>query len=717
MKKIYSTSKKVCCTLTVLLILSLGQALQAATNYYVATTGNNADPGTIAQPFLTIKYAISQASSGDIINVAAGNYIEAGQILIDKDLSIIGDDKTTTFVYPNANTLSNGAWILVDPTIDFNLSKFTLDGTGWLIYYGIKHQGSGTIDDCNIKEIKYNESGPEYGGTAILIQSTATVNVTNTAFTQIGRNGILADQCLGTYDNNTYTGKGAGDFLDYFIFSEYGDNVTISNNTVSDCRGVASSDGSASSAMAVWDDPGTQAIITGNTLTNNSAGIVIVGINGGTSDPKVVIGAGNLIVGGDYGIAFETFPSVSHTPDVTFTGLSTLKGQTVQAIYVGDGVSNGAIIDASSLEFRTAGGVLITDNFTIEDLVYHATDATNRAFIKWNGTNAYVTTLSGSIQRAINAVLSSWTVNVGAGVFAENVTINKSLDVRGANYGIAGCSGLRGAESTIAGGLGTAVTIASNGVTLDGFKITGATGVSSTGFTKIGIRNNKFSVDAVGVGASAVATSPGNTYTIEDNCIDLNNQVIGVSTTTVGIFVNGATGTASVTVDDNTVTDAFYGYVVNGVNTSPVSVFSDGIITGVLQGVAVVNTIGGPLAPSNVLISGMNMSAFSGNYLGLPAQNFHAGVYTFTAGSTIPANGIITSIQNCTIDGTQSNSPSGAGIYLADFSTGGVSVQTSTINECTLSNNSNRGLDVRGYVNATVTNSTFTGNGNAPYRR
>ena len=215
-------------------------------------------------------------------------------------------------------------------------------------------------------------------------------------------------------------------------------------------------------------------------------------------------------------------------------------------------------------------------------------------YVSTTGNNADPGTLVQpflTINYAISQASSGDIINVGSGVFTENVTINKSLDIRGANYSTAGCSGLRGAESTIAGGAGTAVTVSFNGVTLDGFKITGVTGVSSSGFTNTGIRNNKFSVDAVGISASLVATSPGNTYTIEDNCIDLNNQVIGVSTTTIGIFVNGATGTAAITVDDNTVTDAFYGYVINGVNTSPVSVFSDGIITGVLQGIAVVNTI------------------------------------------------------------------------------------------------------------------------------
>jgi hypothetical protein len=318
-----------------------------------------------------------------------------------------------------------------------------------------------------------------------------------------------------------------------------------------------------------------------------------------------------------------------------------------------------------------------------------------------------------TIQAAINnaTTVNGYVVRVDAGTYTENVNITKSVYLRGANVGTSGC-GTRVAESTIAGGAGTAVTIAANGVTLDGFEITGLTGVSSSGFSNLGIRNNKITADAVGVIAADMTTSSGNTVTIEDNCIDLTTQVLA-GTATIGVFLNGATGSEAVLADDNLVTDAFYGYLVYDVNTTPVSTISDGAITGVLQGVAVVNTIGGPLAPSNLAITGMNMSAFSGNYGALPAQNFHAGVYAFTTGA-LP-NTLTLSIEDCTIDGTQAISPSGAGIHLADFSGGASIMQTATINECTLSNNDNRGVDARGVVDATVTNSTFTDNGGAPW--
>ena len=49
----------------------------AGNTYYVATTGSDSNPGTLAQPWLTIQHAAEIATAGDTINIESGTYTES----------------------------------------------------------------------------------------------------------------------------------------------------------------------------------------------------------------------------------------------------------------------------------------------------------------------------------------------------------------------------------------------------------------------------------------------------------------------------------------------------------------------------------------------------------------------------------------------------------------------------------------------------------------
>ncbi|MEI7425024.1 MAG: hypothetical protein WCK10_02815, partial [Candidatus Staskawiczbacteria bacterium] len=97
--------------------------------------------------FTAIQSGINAVASGGIVNVAAGTYTEIGQIVISKNLSIIGADKVTTIIKPNID--QSTAWFYVNAGITFNLSKVTLDGTVRVIKCGVKYKttASGTVND------------------------------------------------------------------------------------------------------------------------------------------------------------------------------------------------------------------------------------------------------------------------------------------------------------------------------------------------------------------------------------------------------------------------------------------------------------------------------------------------------------------------------------------------------------------------------------------
>ena len=134
-----------------------------------------------------------------------------------------------------------------------------------------------------------------------------------------------------------------------------------------------------------------------------------------------------------------------------------------------------------------------------------------------------------TIQSAINAASPADVIQVSAGNYSGNVTVNKALDIRGANYGINPNTSTRLDESdlngsfTIVGGL--------NGVTIDGFRIANSSGNGITlgnstgsGLINIAIRNNLLE----NITAGGIVESVANGFT---NLTIANNRIDGFGLT------------------------------------------------------------------------------------------------------------------------------------------------------------------------------------------
>jgi Ca2+-binding RTX toxin-like protein len=76
-----------------------------------------------------------------------------------------------------------------------------------------------------------------------------------------------------------------------------------------------------------------------------------------------------------------------------------------------------------------------------------------------------------TIQSAVDAAINGDTILVASGLYAESVTVDVAVSIVGANAGVLG-SGMRGAETTIAGGI--RFIAGSEGARLDGVSVTGA---------------------------------------------------------------------------------------------------------------------------------------------------------------------------------------------------------------------------------------------------
>ena len=268
--------------------------------------------------FTTIQAAIAAAVAGDTINVAPGEYVEVGQIVIDKNLTIVGADKATTIIKPAQDTGNGGdarGWFLVNAGVQFNLSNVTLDGAGKLVSIGILSHGTGTIENNIIKNIGYNPSGPDYAGRGIAIYD-ADMTIKNNLLQNIGRIGIYVygtNADLVVIDGNTYEGKGAGNWLDYGVEIEGGAQAEVKNNLIKNCTGIASVDSSGSAGLLIttYFASGSTANIHDNEFNGNSVGIA-VGYN--ETDTSLVVAQKNKILGDGTAIV-STNPAVNASPN------------------------------------------------------------------------------------------------------------------------------------------------------------------------------------------------------------------------------------------------------------------------------------------------------------------------------------------------------------------------------------------------------------------
>jgi hypothetical protein len=237
----------------------------------------------------TIQAAVTDATAGDTINVAAGTYYEVGQIFIDKDLAIVGADKVTTIIKPDHDTTVGGyvqseAWIYVPPGVTFALSGVTLDGTNLMgaprtIHHAIQSRGELTVEDCIIKNIKANHI---YLGRGIVLLAGTDNRIARCEFSDIQRIGIHVRGSVEPTDpiayieDCTYTGKGYGDWLDYGIEFGGGGSGTVDGCDISACTGVAN-DGSTSAGILATDyyGTGTEVTVVNSILTGNSDGIAV----------------------------------------------------------------------------------------------------------------------------------------------------------------------------------------------------------------------------------------------------------------------------------------------------------------------------------------------------------------------------------------------------------------------------------------------------------
>ncbi|MFH1011764.1 MAG: cohesin domain-containing protein, partial [bacterium] len=245
-------------------------------------SGSSCDDSDTA--YSTIDSAVVHATSGAIIKVCPGTYA-TGIVHITQDLTITAHNPSNRpSITPNTNTSDpnsgNGrGWFYVASGVTANFENLDFDGSGYQICIAILQFGGGTVSNCSFDDISW--SAASYYGRGICSYGTnLPFTVEDCSFSNIRRIGAFffnANTSTKICRRNTYTGKGTGDHLDYGIELGGGAVVTVENNTITNCKGVALVDGSTSAGIlaTTYFGAGTTLSGTGNVLTDNTEGLAI----------------------------------------------------------------------------------------------------------------------------------------------------------------------------------------------------------------------------------------------------------------------------------------------------------------------------------------------------------------------------------------------------------------------------------------------------------
>jgi len=412
--------------------------------------------------FTTIQAAIAAATSGDTINVAAGDYNENIIIPSDKSgLTLIGNNKTAKILVSSGNAITVNAPVTIDGfTINCLISANRAD-------YGIYTAG---ISD-------------------VVIQNNTIQNY--------HKNGVYVDGGTVSITGNEIIGPGSHNFSVDSIYTKGGATVSVTNNILrnnyysGNIHDTNPENWSTAAGLSVHQ--GDKVTATGNTIYGNDFGIHAKGCETGGTNPVVTANSNNIYDNGQ-GFFYEVRTGGAPTSDYDATKnyWGTAVKATIQGMISGDVSFEPYYVDE-------VGGILSSiavDTVYVDD-GYSDGNAGGYTF----GYNAFAT-----IQEGIDAVAENGTVNVAAGTYNENVEIRKTLTLLGAGADV----------TTIEPSSGRVINIRAQEA-INGF----IDGVTIQGFT---LRTNDNNI-ALQSNSANDEKYNGRNYLYKDLIVDANNNI------------------------------------------------------------------------------------------------------------------------------------------------------------------------------------------------
>jgi len=461
-------------------------------------------------PLGTLQAAVDAAVADDIIYVASGNYSEPTVIVSGKvNLTIFGDS-TSRPVVENGLKIGSDNLTLQNLTIegvasgtssvipitaaitDLTWDNVRVDGLSVSGRFGVTGgQIGGDISITNSQFVNI-ENWSAFDTRSGAGTATAGSNITSVVFTgnlirnTRGHINFRHDASVTPYpvvtiaDNVVDSVGSATNSFGGILKAFRADTLYFTGNSISDVGTSGfNPSGEAAYGAGLMPREVNYMEVTGNTFSGNNQAIAI---EPGKPVPSGTI-ANNLFSGNTYGLYVPSNPTSYGS--LAING-NVFTGNTAQAVHNGGstaldatsnwwGSANGPSHSANKV--GTARGDSVSDNVTyvpwwssFAGSVGSYTGTSLTPVATTSPVGAYA-----SLQSAINASNAAGTINVAAVTLVETITVNKGVNIRGANAGISPNTGVRGAESildftTISGNIPLTTINSAAQVTIDGIK-------------------------------------------------------------------------------------------------------------------------------------------------------------------------------------------------------------------------------------------------------
>lgn len=269
----------------------------ATATKFVATTGSNGgsnDCETSGSPCLTLTYALTQSTSGDIISVAAGTYTETSYLAVGPGISIIGAgvDVTTIKVTSGLNwNVDCGALDATKCLFQYNtssstaasLTDLTIEGNNKLVHGGI-YIGSGrnnlTVEDIKISNFDY--FGAYVTGTGHTFRNVQIINSAEAASCFSTGNLLVSTLTTFLCDNVDISDNVGGYGVKKFGGNDIIDGMTWTNSDIRILPSSPYGGGSIPNIAFEFESCRPRNCVISNSYFDNA--LSLVRTNGATND-------------------------------------------------------------------------------------------------------------------------------------------------------------------------------------------------------------------------------------------------------------------------------------------------------------------------------------------------------------------------------------------------------------------------------------------------